>query len=175
MFCVFVQTYLLVLACSSWKQVEKSSADMCTQASIPWYHTNPSLSATAAIRLYHAWVDKQMVMKCTGHHSVESIWTYKQTTKQQCAATLDTSISNHKKPCLESSDHTEVQVAHTNHSLSLNDTYWYLRLMLSLSTSAHAVLILTAITRVLLITVPLHCIVYTICNFIKTNWKLPER
>ena len=141
-------------------------------------YTNLSLWATAAICLYHAGVDKQMAMKRTGHHSVESIWTYKQTTEQQCAATLDTSISNHKKPCLESSDHTEVQVAHTNHSLSVNDTYWYLRLVLSLSTSVHAVLyilILTAINRVLLITVPLQCIVYTIYNFIQTNWKIPER
>ena len=38
---------------------------MCKQAGIPGYHTNHSLQATAATRLYHAGVDEQMVMERT--------------------------------------------------------------------------------------------------------------
>ena len=93
---------------------------MCKQAGIPRYDTNHSLRATAATRLYHAGVDEQMVMERTGHRSLEGVRTYKHTSKQQRAAILD--ILNLKKQCLESSDHTQQQAAHTTHSLSLNDT-----------------------------------------------------
>ena len=59
------QTYVLVLTWSSWTQeVEKCS---CRHVQASMYHTNHSLRATAATRLYHAGVDEQMVMECTGN------------------------------------------------------------------------------------------------------------
>ena len=101
-------------------KLRNAVADMCKQAGIPGYHTNHSLRATAATRLYHAGVDEQMVMERTGHRSLEGVRTYKHTSKQQRAAISD--ILNLKKQCLESSDHIQQQAAHTTHSLSLNDT-----------------------------------------------------
>ena len=104
-------------------KLRNAVADMCKQAGIPGYHTNHSLRATAATRLYHAGVDEQMVMERTGHCSLEGVRTYKRTSKQQRAAISD--ILNLKKQCLESPDPTQQQAAHATHSLSLNDTYQY--------------------------------------------------
>ena len=64
-------------------------------------------------------VDEQTVMERTGHRSLEGVRTYKHTSKQQRAAILD--IFNLKKQCLESSDHTQQQAAHT----TVNNTCGY--------------------------------------------------
>ena len=100
------QTYVLVHTCSSWtQQVEKCSCRHVQASRYPGFHTNHSLRATAATRLYHAGVDEQMVMEHTGHRSLEGVRTYKRISKQQRAALSD--ILNLKKQCLESSDPTQ--------------------------------------------------------------------
>ena len=118
-----LQTYLLVLACSSWMhRVEKCSCKHVHAGrypGIPLYNTNYSYQANEDTRPYDARVDEQMVMECTEQNSVEGVWTYKWTSKQQHAAILD--ILNLKKQCLESSDHTHKLHTQLTH-LHLNDT-----------------------------------------------------
>ena len=114
------QAYMLVLTCSTWTQQAGKCSCRHVQASrypgVP-YKLFPSSNRNYTC-LYRAGVDKQMVMERTGHHSLEGVWTYKQTSKQQCAAISD--ILNLKKQCLESSGPTQQR-----NSLSLNDTYQY--------------------------------------------------
>ena len=87
-----LQTYLLVLACSSWThRVEKCSCKHVHAGrypGIPLYNTNYSYQANEDTRPYDAGVDEQMVMECTEQYSVEGVWTYKWTSKQQHAAIL---------------------------------------------------------------------------------------
>ena len=61
-------TYVLVLTCSSWtQQVEKCSSRhvQASRYSIPGYHTNHSLRATAATRLYQL---EWMSSNCSEHY-----------------------------------------------------------------------------------------------------------
>ncbi len=50
---------------------------LCSSAGIEGYKTNHSLRVTAATRLYQAGVDEQLIMKRTGHRSIEGIRLYK--------------------------------------------------------------------------------------------------
>ena len=101
------QAYMLVLTCSSWtQQVEKCSCRHVQASSYPGVPYKPfPLSNCSYTCLYQTGVDEQMVMERTGHRSLEGVWTYKWTSKQQCAAISD--ILNHKKQCMESSDPTQ--------------------------------------------------------------------
>ena len=47
---------------------------------IPGFSTNHSLRTTAATRLFDAGVDKQLIMKRTGHRSVAGVRSYKRVT-----------------------------------------------------------------------------------------------
>ena len=47
------------------------------------YKTNHPLRVTAATRLYQAWVDEQLIMKRTGHSSIEGVRVYKRASDEQ--------------------------------------------------------------------------------------------
>ena len=114
-------------------KLRNAVAEMCKQAGISGYHTNHSLRATAATRLYCAGVDEQMVMERTGHRSLEGIRSYKRTSKEQRMALSD--ILNCKKPCLDrnmtANDHSlqapSLASVCTSQSVSrsVNDTFQY--------------------------------------------------
>ena len=56
---------------------------ICTKADIIGRHTNRSLRATTATRLYQHGVDKQLIMEHTGHRSVAGVRSYKCTSYEQ--------------------------------------------------------------------------------------------
>ena len=56
---------------------------MCTKAGLDNGHTNHSLKATLASRLYHKNVDEQVIMEMTGHRSIEGVRSYKRTESWQ--------------------------------------------------------------------------------------------
>jgi integrase len=56
---------------------------------------NHSLRSTAALHLYQAGVDEQLVMERTGHRSLEGVRSYKRTCDEQRIALSD--ILNGKK------------------------------------------------------------------------------
>ena len=55
---------------------------MCSKAGIKGFHTNHSLRATSATRLFCAGTDEQLIMKRTGHQSVDGVRSYKRTSSQ---------------------------------------------------------------------------------------------
>ncbi len=56
---------------------------LCKSAGIGGYKTNHSLRVTAATRLYQAGVDEQLIMKRTGHRSIEGVRVYKRASDDQ--------------------------------------------------------------------------------------------
>ena len=50
---------------------------LCSNAGITGHKSNHSLRATAATRLFHHRVDEQMIMKVTGHRSLDGVRSYK--------------------------------------------------------------------------------------------------
>ena len=65
---------------------------MCMKDGIGSSHTNHSLKATLATRLYHKNVDEQLIMQMTGHKSVDGVWSYKRTEQwqiQEACAVID--------------------------------------------------------------------------------------
>ena len=69
--------------------------------------TNHSLRATTTTRLYSKGVDEQLVMECTGYHSIEGIQSYKWTSSEQQENISD--ILNGKKPYLDAGPTTNMQ------------------------------------------------------------------
>ena len=106
-------------------KLRNAVADMCEPAG---YHTNHSLRTTVDTCLYHAGVDEQMVMECTGHHSLEGVQTYKHISKQQHAEkawSLPTRLDNKL--------HTQL----THYQQMILTDIPKTQLMLSISTLAH--------------------------------------
>ena len=64
-------------------KLQKMISTMCSKAGISGYKTNHSLRATNATRLYHQGVDEQLIMKRTGHRSLERVRSYKRTDEDQ--------------------------------------------------------------------------------------------
>ena len=58
-------------------------ARVCKVAGIQGHKTNHSLHATVTSRLYQSGVDEQLVMKRTGHRSLEGVRAYKRTSSKQ--------------------------------------------------------------------------------------------
>ena len=56
---------------------------ICKKADIIGHHTNHSLRATTATRLYQHGVDEQLIMEHTGHRSVAGVRSYKRTSDEQ--------------------------------------------------------------------------------------------
>ena len=56
---------------------------MCQIAGITGFKTNHSLRVTTATRLFQAGVDEQLIMKRTGHRSVDGVRKYKQISEEQ--------------------------------------------------------------------------------------------
>ena len=56
---------------------------VCSLAGIDGFKTNHSLRVTAATRLFQAGVDEQLIMKRTGHRSIDGVRTYKRVSQQQ--------------------------------------------------------------------------------------------
>ena len=80
-------------------KLEGTVARLCRQAGIPGYHTNHSLRATAATRLYQSGVDEQLVMERTGHRSLDGVRGYKHTSIAQKEALSDIlNCQSHKNP-----------------------------------------------------------------------------
>ena len=52
---------------------------MCSEAGIEGFHTNHSLRATNATRLFSAGADEQLIMERTGHLSMDGVRSYKRT------------------------------------------------------------------------------------------------
>ena len=50
-------------------KIESAIKNLCLEASIPGKHSNHSLRATSATRLYEAEMDEQLIQECTGHRS----------------------------------------------------------------------------------------------------------
>lgn len=63
--------------------LSKTVTRLCETAGIDGYKTNHSLRVTAATRLFQAGVDEQLIMKQTGHRSLEGVRIYKQTSETQ--------------------------------------------------------------------------------------------
>ncbi|CAC5358886.1 unnamed protein product [Mytilus coruscus] len=57
-------------------------ASICQEAGIGGYHTNHSLRASAATRMYDAGVDEQLICEVTGHRS-NAVRNYKRTNEKQ--------------------------------------------------------------------------------------------
>lgn len=51
----------------------KFTSETCDKAGVSGYHTNHSLRATTATRLFNSGIDEQLIMSKTGHRSVEGI------------------------------------------------------------------------------------------------------
>lgn len=117
-----VGTCMLLLDASSWEM----QLQTCARRQVSWdtilYNTNYSYQANEDTCPYDAGVDEQMVIECTEQYSVEGVWTYKWTSKQQHADILD--ILNLKKQCLESSEHTHKLHTQLTH-FHWNDTKQY--------------------------------------------------
>ena len=64
-------------------------ARLCKGASFEGFRTNHSLRATATSRLYKAGVEEQLVIKVTGHRSVEGFRSYKRSSSTQLHALSD--------------------------------------------------------------------------------------
>ena len=64
-------------------RLEGTVARMCLQAGIVGFHTNHSLRATTATRLYQAGIDEQLVMEQTGHRSLDGVRNYKHSSDSQ--------------------------------------------------------------------------------------------
>ena len=60
-------------------KLAKTVAEMCSKAGIDGFHTNHSLRATSATRLFSAGADEQLIMERTGHRSVDGVRSYKRT------------------------------------------------------------------------------------------------
>ena len=56
---------------------------LCQRGGIDGYKTNHSLWVTAATRLFHESIDKQLIMERTGHRSIDGVKTYKRTCSEQ--------------------------------------------------------------------------------------------
>ena len=56
---------------------------MQAQIHVQGFHTNYSLQATAATRLFQASVDEQLIMERTGHRTLERVQGYKRTSDNQ--------------------------------------------------------------------------------------------
>jgi len=93
---------------------------LCEKANIFGSKTNHSLHANAATQLYKARVDKQLVMKRTGHRSLEGVHNYKQTSDTQRVALSD--ILNNKKACT-SDNQVLVPLSEQENPASENSVY----------------------------------------------------
>ena len=65
-------------------------------AGIQGFKTNHSLQVTAATRLFQAGVEKQLIMKRTGHHRTDGIRVYKRSSIEQQQA-ISNILSRSKK------------------------------------------------------------------------------
>ena len=70
---------------------------MCSDAGIEGFHTNHSLRATSATRLFSAGADEQLITECTGHRSVDGVRSYKRTSEEQQQGISDI-LSLSKRP-----------------------------------------------------------------------------
>ena len=63
--------------------LQKMLKTMCQKAGLGINHTNHSLKASLATRLYHQNVDEQLIMQMTGHRSIDGVRSYKRTEQWQ--------------------------------------------------------------------------------------------
>ena len=86
--------------------LEGTVARLCKNAGIQGYHTNHSLRATTATRLFQAGVDEQLIMEKTGHTSLDGVRSYKRTssTQQQCLSDILNTNSKSVISDLQSAD-----------------------------------------------------------------------
>ena len=56
---------------------------LCSLAGTPGRKTNHSLRATAATRLFQHGTIEQLIMKVTGHHSLDDVRAYKMVSNDQ--------------------------------------------------------------------------------------------
>ncbi len=56
---------------------------ICSEAVIHGFITNHSFRVTAATRLFQAGVDEQLIMRQTGHRSIDGVWLYKRISTDQ--------------------------------------------------------------------------------------------
>ena len=75
--------------------LSKVVSGICNEAQFPGYFTNHSLRAIAAMHLYDANIDEQMICETTGHRS-NSICCYKCTSESKKRA-ISTILQNHRK------------------------------------------------------------------------------
>lgn len=84
-------------------KLQKFLKTMCSNAGLDSCHTNHSLKATLASRLYHKNVDEQVIMQMTGHRSIDGVRSYKRTEswqiKNACAIVDGKGGSTQMKEC----------------------------------------------------------------------------
>ena len=61
----------------------KTASRLCSMAGIQGHKLNHSLRVTTATRLFHAGVDEQLIMKDTGHRSLDVVHLYKRVSNEQ--------------------------------------------------------------------------------------------
>ncbi|XP_011405518.1 PREDICTED: uncharacterized protein KIAA1958-like [Amphimedon queenslandica] len=67
-------------------------SSVCSLAGIDGFITNHSLRVMAATRLFQACVDEQLIMKRTGHRSIDGVRTYKSVSAAGREITIDTEL-----------------------------------------------------------------------------------
>ena len=93
-------------------------------AGIQGHQTNHSLRVTTATRLFHAGVDEQLIMKCTGHRSLDGVRLYKRVSNEQDRE-ISEMLNNAenapvKKPKMEKSGIDEGHISVSKAPLTLN-------------------------------------------------------
>ena len=63
--------------------LRKTVSHLCSMAGIQRHTTNHSLRVTTATILFHAGVDEQLIMKHTGHRSLDGVCLYKRVLNEQ--------------------------------------------------------------------------------------------
>ena len=102
----------------------KTVSRLCSMAGIQGHKTNHSLRVTTATRLFHAWVDEQLIMKRTGHRSLDGVRLYKRVSNEQDREISE--ILNNaentpvKKPKMEKSGIDEGHISVSKVPLTLN-------------------------------------------------------
>ena len=70
---------------------------MCLEENIPGHMTNHSLRATGASAMFESGVPEKIIQQRTGHHSLEGVRHYEQTTAQQQQVVCNTLASEKRK------------------------------------------------------------------------------
>ncbi|KAK6167947.1 hypothetical protein SNE40_021868 [Patella caerulea] len=94
---------------------------MCKSADMGGHHTNHSLRATTATKLFQQGVDEQLIMARTGHRSVEGVRSYKRISFEQNKV-LSNILNGNDASVESSSSRPSTSVDHGGSCTALSET-----------------------------------------------------